>query len=105
MKTIRKIIWIGTSVIFVILIFESYHGIKTEFPGFDYRIPANYNLQINNVKFQDVINEFADSFDSTVDDLNSNMQHSSKVAFWTNIVSFILAITGFCLEFRKETNV
>jgi hypothetical protein len=72
------------------------------YPAFGYRIPSNYNMQIGAVRFQDVINEFAERFDSYVKKLNEEASHSSVVAFWTNIASFLLAVTGFFLEFRAE---
>lgn len=99
---IRRILWLGTSVVFLILIIDSYRGLKTTYPTFDYRIPSEYNVQIGDVRFQDVINEFADRFDKHVTELGKDIRHNSSLSLWTNIASFLLALIGFFLEFREE---
>jgi hypothetical protein len=98
---IRRILWLGTSIVFLVLIIDSYRGMKTVYPTFAYRIPSEYNMQIGDVRFQDVINQFADNFDAHVTELGREMRHNSTYSFWTNIASFLLALIGFLLELRE----
>jgi hypothetical protein len=64
---IFAVIWLVFTVLFIALAIRAYLDTKRRFPRFDYRIPANYNMQIGNVRFQDVINQFAERFDQHVD--------------------------------------
>ena len=98
MRWIRVGLWAGMSLVYFVLTSSSYTGMKTHLPDFGYRIPADYNIQIGGVRFQDVINQFADRFDSNVVALNRAMYGSQRLAFWTNMVSLMLSLMDLALD-------
>jgi len=92
------IIWAVFAVLFAALAWRSYRDSQRRYPRFEYRIPSSYNIQIGNVRFQDVVNQFAERFDQHVDSMNETSQSSARWAFWANLVSCALAVFGFVAE-------
>lgn len=91
-------IWLVFTLLFAVLAWKSHSDSRNRFPRFEYRIPGNYNLQIGNVRFQDVINQFAERFDQHIDSMNNTSQSVARWAFWANLISCVLAILGFVTE-------
>jgi hypothetical protein len=95
---IFAVIWLVFVGLFAALAIRALLDAKRRFPRFDYRIPANSNIQIGGVRFQDVINEFAERFDQHVDSMNETSSSGARVAFWANLVSAGLSIFGLIAE-------
>ena len=92
------VIWAIFALLFAALAWRAYRDSQRGYPRFDYRIPSNYNMQIGNVRFQDVINQFAERFDQHVDSINETSRTSARWAFWANITSCALALFGLLAE-------
>ena len=91
-------VWAVFVALFAALAWKAHCDSQRKFPRFDYRIPANYNMQIGNVRFQDVINQFAERFDQHIDSMNNTSQSTVRWAFWANAVSCALALFGLVAE-------
>jgi hypothetical protein len=91
-------IWAIFVALFAALAWKARRDSGQRFPRFQYRIPSNHNMQIGNVRFQDVINEFAERFDKHVDVMNETSQSAARWAFWANGVSCALALFGLVAE-------
>jgi len=92
------LIWLVFALLFGALAWKAHADSKRLLPRFDYRIPANYNLQIGNVRFQDVFNQFADRFDEHVKTLNTGSQSTARWTFRANAISCGLAVLGLIAE-------
>ena len=99
---IRRILWLCTAVVFLILILNSFNSMRTVYPTFNYRIPSDYNIQIGSVRFQDAINQFAEQFDQHVITIGYNLKSNARIAFITYVVSFLLSLIGFLIEFKDQ---
>lgn len=91
-------VWAISAALFAALAWKAHCDSRRKFPRFDYRIPSNCNMQIGNVRFQDVINQFAERFDQHVDSMNGTWQSAAWWAFWANLVSCGLALFGLGAE-------
>lgn len=92
------VIWAVFFLLFGALAWKAHRESQRRFPQFDYRIPSNYNMQIGDVRFQDVINQFAKRFDLHVESMNDMSQSGARWAFWANVASCALALFGLVAE-------
>lgn len=91
-------IWAVFAAVFFVLARHAYLARKVAFPQFKYRIPGNIHMHISGVKFEQVINDFADRFDAHISHLNSSARTTTLAALLANGVSCGLAIFGFLAE-------
>lgn len=95
---IFAVIWAVFFLLFGALAWKARGDSQRRFPRFDYRIPSNHNMQIGGVRFQDVINQFAERFDLHVESMNDMSQSGARWAFWANAASCALALFGLVAE-------
>lgn len=95
---IFAVIWAVFFLLFGALAWKAHCDSQRRFPRFDYRIPSNYNMQIGDVRFQDVINQFAERFDLHVESMNDTSQSGARWAFWANGASCALSLFGLVAE-------
>jgi hypothetical protein len=96
--TLFIVIWVATAVVFFIQARAAYSDESTALPPYSTTIPSNFNVQIGNVRFQDVINGLTASYNSNVAALQESIRASAKLSFGLNLMSGFLALVGMAAQ-------
>ena len=91
-------IWAVFAALFFALARRGYLEAKVVYPRFQYRIPGDIHMHISGVKFEVVINAFAQQFDEHVGRMNNSMRTAAKASLTANGISCGLALFGFLAE-------
>jgi hypothetical protein len=97
-ELIFTLIWAVTFFVFFALAAASYRDQSTTLPGYAFLIPPAFNVQINGVKFQDVINGLAQSYNNNVAKLEESIRSNAHLTFCLNGLSAFMALLGFIAQ-------
>jgi hypothetical protein len=92
------LVWLFTALSFGFLARDAHDAEAIALPRFQGRIPHEYNVEINGIRFQDVINGIADTHDKSVAELESSIRASAILKFRLELLSFFMAIVGFVAQ-------
>jgi hypothetical protein len=87
-------IWVVTAVIFFVEARAAHSDETIVLPTYSTIIPSSYNLQIDGVKFQGVINGLTASYNTNVTALQESIRASAQLSFRLNLMSGFLASIG-----------
>ena len=92
------LIWLFTAFVFWKLACDAHKSESIQLSRFTFRIPHEYQVQIGDIKFQDVINGIAETNDKNVTALENSIHQSSHLSFVLNIISCFAALLGFAAQ-------
>jgi hypothetical protein len=93
------IIWIIGVIAFAWLAIDAWHMTHIKLARYTFRIPANYNVSISGVNFQDVINQIAETQEQNTKILEASIHTSYRTALWANGLSCFAALCGVFTQF------
>ncbi len=93
------IIWLVGVFAFAWLAFDAWHMTHIQLARYTFRIPANYNVSIGGVNFQDVINQIAETQEQNTKMLEASIHTSYHTALWCNGLSCFAALCGLVTQF------
>ncbi len=93
-SSLFTVIWAVTAIIFFVQAQAAYSDETTVLPPYSITIPSNANVQIGPVRFQDVINGLAASYNANVATLQESIRTSARLSFRLNLMSGFLALLG-----------
>ena len=96
-----KLVWLVSALAFGIFARDAYYSQSIKLPRYEFRIPANYQVKIGPVRFQEVINGIADTHDRSVAELESSIRSSASLSFRLNLMCCIAALVGFATQFGQ----
>src|SRR6185369_714541 len=88
------IIWLVGVIAFALLALDAWHMTHIKLARYKFRIPANYNVSISGVNFQDVINNIAETQEQNTKLLEASIHTSFRTAMWANGLSCFAALCG-----------
>lgn len=92
------LVWLFTALSFGFLARDAHDAEATTLPRFQGRIPHEYNVEINGIQFQDVINGIADTHDKSVVQLEGSIRESAVLNFRLDLLSLFMAVVGFVAQ-------
>jgi hypothetical protein len=93
-------IWIGLAGVFAWLALEASGTIETKLPRSGFRIPVSHNVQIGNLRFQEVINSLAERYDQTASQCEQSIRRSAWRNVWLNLIATVLSLLGFGAQWQ-----
>ena len=96
-----KFVWLISAVAFGFFAHDAYQSRSIKLPRYEFRIPANYQVQIGGVRFQEVINGIADTHDRSVAALESSIRSSATLSFRLNLMCCLAALVGLATQFGQ----
>jgi len=92
------------ALVFGALARDAHKSESIKLSRFTFRIPHEYQVEIDGVKFQDVINGIAETNDLNVVALENSIHQSSHLSFVLNVISCIVALFGFAAQVGEHFN-
>ena len=93
------IVWLVGVLAFAGLAIDAWHMTNVKLARYTFRIPANYNVSISGVNFQDVINQIAETQEQNTKLLEKSIHTSFWTALWANGLSCFAALCGLFTQF------
>jgi len=91
-------IWLVTACVFGILAYESYQASNTTLFRFSSDVPSWGNVKILGVDLGKTLNQMSDTNNKNVGLLESSIHQSAKLTFLLNIISCLMAFSGFVAQ-------
>src|SRR6059036_2783800 len=88
------LIWLATAFVFLGIARDARRMTQIKLARYTFRIPKEYQVQIGNVRFQDVINGIAEVQEKNTVTLEESLHESYHTAFVLNLVSAAAALFG-----------
>ena len=96
-----KLVWLLSALAFGFFARDAHQSKSIKLPRYEFRIPANYQVQIGGVRFQEIINGIADTHDKSVAALESSIRSSATLSFRLNLMCCIAALVGLATQFGQ----
>jgi hypothetical protein len=87
-------IWIGLAGLFLALAVASRPSMATRLPRSGFRIPLKPNVQVGNLRAQEVMNNLAEKFDQSAVQIEDSIQRSARTSFWVCLMASFFSMTG-----------
>lgn len=96
-----KFVWIISIFVFARFAYDAHQSMDITLPRYQGRIPPEYNVQIGNIRFQNVINGIADTHDKSVAELEKSIRSSARLSFHLNLMCCFAALVGLAAQFGQ----
>jgi len=100
-------IWFVTTCVFGILAYESYQASNTALFRFSPEVPSWGRVEIMGVDLGKTLNKMSETNNENVGLLESSIHQSAKLTFLLNIISCLMAFSGFIaqiFDYRHKNN-
>ena len=98
------IVWIGMFIVSIISALDAHHLSLLKIGTFDFRIPHEYNVNIDGIAFQDVINSIAQTQTDNALAIQRAIANSSKTLRNLNAFAALLSVIGFLMQLNIYRN-
>jgi hypothetical protein len=87
-------IWIGLAGLFASLAMTASASRHAGLPRAGFRVPSRPNVQVGNLRIQEVINSLAEKYDQSVSQLEETVRRSARTQFWLGVMGAVLSLAG-----------
>jgi hypothetical protein len=96
------LVWLAMAAVFAWLAEDAHRFATIKLARYEFRIPREMQVQIGNVRFQDVINGIAEVQEQNTTLLENSLHRSYTTVQWLNIFSCALSLVGFCAQIGEH---
>jgi hypothetical protein len=97
-------IWAVVAVVSFALAKEAWQEEQTSLDRFSHQIPPGYDVRMDSVSFQAIINELADVHNANAAKLETSIRQSAATTFTINVISFCAALLGLLAQSSQTYN-
>ncbi len=91
-------VWIVLTIVYGWMAVDAAQSAHATLPRAGFRIPTNHNVQIGNIRFQEVINGLAEKYDQTAVELEKGLRRSAHTNFVLNLTATLLCLVGLSAQ-------